>query len=300
MCQSWTHFLYELNENEKLDSRIGYFPVNVPAFWVVPVHKGHNIWPELGRHLIPVTQPVFHNWWAHSLQGQTAFKYNLTNTTGKQSILPIHQCIFNRWNTRTTRTPAFWFWWYPSPPHDYPILFSHIGSQVKRRQSQSYKFKEFASISISLILRQTLHATHLLKLLDKMCKYEMDLTSIVEDTEQTLFCPQTDRQMKGQGETSIPPFQFHWSGGYYNLTLNRQNFIDRKNKGVSQNGQTRNIIGMCLYCVLDRPVLEQNQTLHHPELTSWWSSLPMVSTTRNLTAPYVVKVNIILNSHTQQ
>ena len=36
-----------------------------------------------------------------------------------------------------------------------PILFSHIGSQVKRRQSQSYKFK------ISK-LKQTLHATHLL------------------------------------------------------------------------------------------------------------------------------------------
>ena len=28
-----------------------------------------------------------------------------------------------------------------------PILLSHIGSRVKRRQSQSYKFKEFAKIS---------------------------------------------------------------------------------------------------------------------------------------------------------
>ena len=28
-----------------------------------------------------------------------------------------------------------------------PIPLSHIGSQVKRRQSQSYKFKEFAKIS---------------------------------------------------------------------------------------------------------------------------------------------------------
>ena len=26
-----------------------------------------------------------------------------------------------------------------------------------------------------------------------MCKYEMDPTSIVEDTEQTWFCPQTDK-----------------------------------------------------------------------------------------------------------
>ena len=64
--------------------------------------------------------------------------------------------------------------------------------------------------------------------------YEMDLMSIVEDTEQTRFCPQMDisqyeqthnmmqvwtgklselhRRTDGQGETSIPPFQLRWSG----------------------------------------------------------------------------------------
>ena len=31
-----------------------------------------------------------------------------------------------------------------------------------------------------------------------MCKCEMDPTSILEDTEQTWFCPQTDRQMNRQ------------------------------------------------------------------------------------------------------
>ena len=64
------------------------------------------------------------------------------------------------------------------------------------------------------ILKRALHATHLLKLLDKMCKYEMDLMSIVEDTEWTRFCPQTDRRTDGQGDISIPPFQLHWRGGY--------------------------------------------------------------------------------------
>ena len=42
-----------------------------------------------------------------------------------------------------------------------------------------------------------LNVTHLLKLLDKMCKYEMDLVSIVEDAEWTRFCPQTYGQMDG-------------------------------------------------------------------------------------------------------
>ena len=95
-----------------------------------------------------------------------------------------------------------------------PIPLSHIGSQVKRRQSQSYKFKEFAKISNFWILKQTLQTKRLLKLLDKMCKYEMDPMSIVEDTERAQFCPQMDRRTDGQGETSIPPFQLRWSGGY--------------------------------------------------------------------------------------
>ena len=41
-------------------------------------------------------------------------------------------------------------------------------------------------------------------LVDKMCKYEMDPASIVEDTERILS---TDGQTDGQGETSISPFQ---------------------------------------------------------------------------------------------
>ena len=65
-----------------------------------------------------------------------------------------------------------------------------------------------------LILKRALHATHLLKLLDKMCKYEMDPMSIVEDTERTRFCPQTDRRTDGQGDTSIPHYQLRCSGGY--------------------------------------------------------------------------------------
>ena len=44
-------------------------------------------------------------------------------------------------------------------------------------------------------------------------------------------------------------------------------------KGVNQNGQTPSIIGICSYCVLDRPAFERCQTLLHPELTPWWSFL---------------------------
>ena len=90
---------------------------------------------------------------------------------------------------------------------------SHIGSQVKRRQSQSYKFKEFAKISNFWILKQTLHSPHLLKLPDKMCTYEMDMTSWRYRVDTVLSIDgqtdrRTDRQTDRQGETNIPPFNF--------------------------------------------------------------------------------------------
>ena len=71
----------------------------------------------------------------------------------------------------------------------------------------------------------------------------------------------------------------------YNLSITPPKCYWPKRE-VSQNGQTPIIIGICSYCVLDRPVFEWNQVLHHPELhRGGLSSLPMVPTTRNLTAP---------------
>ena len=72
--------------------------------------------------------------------------------------------------------PAFWD--IPAAPW-LPIRVIHIRSQVKTRQSQSYKFKKNAKNSNFEILQQTLHLANLLKLLDKMYEYEMDLTRTV-------------------------------------------------------------------------------------------------------------------------
>ena len=45
-----------------------------------------------------------------------------------------------------------------------------------------------------------------MKLLDKMCKRDMDPASIVEDTEQTPFCPQTDKWTDGQTDKVKPVY----------------------------------------------------------------------------------------------
>ena len=62
---------------------------------------------------------------------------------------------------------------------------------IPSEKKTNYKFKEFSQMSNFWISKQALQETHLI-LLNKMCKYEMDTTSIVGDTERTRFCPQTD------------------------------------------------------------------------------------------------------------
>ena len=67
--------------------------------------------------------------------------------------------------------------------------------------------------------------------------------------------------------------------------------------------KTPSIIGICSYCVLDRPVFDQCQTLLHPELTPWWSFLLADGAHHILNkAPgnniYYPNVNLIVHSQT--
>ena len=66
-----------------------------------------------------------------------------------------------------------------------PVLVIQIRSKVKTRQSQSYKFKKNAKNSNYGIFQEILYVTHLLKLLDKLYRYEIDPTRTVGVAEQT-------------------------------------------------------------------------------------------------------------------
>ena len=76
----------------------------------------------------------------------------------------------------------------------------HIRSQVKTWQSQSNKLKNCQKSLNSnfAILKETLHVTHPLKLLDNMYKYETDPTRTVGATEPTQDAGRTDVQMDGR------------------------------------------------------------------------------------------------------
>ena len=99
-----------------------------------------------------------------------------------------------------------------------PILVIHIRSQVKTRQSQSYKFKTNAKNLKFEILHKMLNATRLLKLLDKMYKYEMDSTRTVDATEQTRNAGRTDGRLDRWTDRVKPiyPLTTSLCGGYKN------------------------------------------------------------------------------------
>ena len=101
----------------------------------------------------------------------------------------------------------------PPPPHYYPCYWVKLDPKSKEDKVKVTNLKNSPKFKI---LKQALHATHLLKLLDKMCKYEMDPTSIIEDTERTRFCPQTNRRTDRQMDKVKPvysPFNFVEAGG---------------------------------------------------------------------------------------
>ena len=69
----------------------------------------------------------------------------------------------------------------------------------------SHHTNNFSKNSNFAIFSKPQHETYLLTLVDKMCKYEMVLASIVEDTERIRFRLQTDgRTNDAQSGTIIP------------------------------------------------------------------------------------------------
>ena len=106
-----------------------------------------------------------------------------------------------------------------------PILVIHIRSKVKTRQSLSYKFEKIAKYWNFKILHKNFHTTHLLKLLGKMYKYEMDPTRTVGATEWIYDAGQTrGRQTDGRSETNIPPTTLLCRGYNNTSTLLRKMF----------------------------------------------------------------------------
>ena len=90
------------------------------------------------------------------------------------------------------------------------------------------------------ILPETLHATHLLKLLDKMYKYKMDPTKTVGATERTRDKDgRTDRRMDGRtdGVKPVYPRNNFVVRGYDNEFINGRDRSKVQEELVPHNGR---------------------------------------------------------------
>ena len=102
-----------------------------------------------------------------------------------------------------------------------PTLLSHIGSQVNRKQSQSYKFKEFTKISNILVFTHDTpsdvawYDVQIWNGSDEYCwRYRADTILSTDGQMDRRTDGRTDRCKDGQDETTIPPLQLCWSEGY--------------------------------------------------------------------------------------
>ena len=98
-------------------------------------------------------------------------------------------------------------------------------TQSQNKTKSSYKFKKIAKNANFETLQETLHATHFLKLFDKMYKYEMDPTRTVGATEQTRDARQTRDGRRTDGWTDgrtewnqYNPQQLRCAGGIMRKT----------------------------------------------------------------------------------
>ena len=90
-----------------------------------------------------------------------------------------------------------------------PIPLSHIGSQVKRRQSQIFEFWN---------KHYTWHTFWSCLIRCANMKWIPSVLLKIQSGHDSVH-RQTNGQMDGQGETSIPPFQLRWSWGYNNHNI---------------------------------------------------------------------------------
>ena len=96
-----------------------------------------------------------------------------------------------------------WLQFYVAP--DFNIFF--LSKYPTNRKPSLFKLEQLERLRTEIpsppheILQESLHATHPLKLLDKICEYQMDPTRTVGATERTRDAGRTD----GRSETIIPP-----------------------------------------------------------------------------------------------
>ena len=94
------------------------------------------------------------------------------------------------------------FWGYPPPPHDYPYHWVILDPKSKEDKVKVTNLKNSPKFQIFVFWNKH-YMQHTFCIVEYCWGYRAD----------------TILSTDGQGETSIPPFQLRWSGGYNNFKI---------------------------------------------------------------------------------
>ena len=111
--------------------------------------------------------------------------------------------------TRTTRTPAFWG--YPPPPHDYPYHWVILDPKSKEDKVKVTNLKNLPKFQIFLIWNghYTRHIFWSCLIRCANMKWIWWVLLKIRSRHDSVH-----RRTDGESDSSIPPFQLRWSGGY--------------------------------------------------------------------------------------
>ena len=117
-------------------------------------------------------------------------------------------------HTRTTRTPAFWG--YPPPPHDYPYHLIILDPKSKEDKVKVTNLNNSPKFQILKFWNghYTWHTFWSCLIRCANMKWLRWVLLKIQSGHDSVH-RRTDRQ----GDTSIPPFQLRWSGGYNNAFI---------------------------------------------------------------------------------
>ena len=114
-------------------------------------------------------------------------------------------------STRTTRTPAFWG--YPPPSNDYPYHCVILDPKSKEHKVKVTNLKNLPKFQICEFWNghYTRHTFWSCLIRCANMKWIRWVLLKIQSGHDSVH-----RRTDGQGDTSIPPFQLRWSGGYNN------------------------------------------------------------------------------------
>ena len=151
-----------------------------------------------------------------------------------------------RWvTTRTTRTPAFWG--YPPPPHDYPYHWVILDPKSKEDKVKVTNLKNSPKFQIFKFwnghyTRHTFWSCLIRCANMKWIRWAFLKIQSGHDSVHRWTDGQTDRRTDGQGDTSIPPHQLRWSGGYNEWLETKMMYESPINVILTSHSQSNMII----------------------------------------------------------